>query len=96
MSDLKKYIKNRKSRDSEFANGFDSGYEQFKIGVILKNAREEAGLTQEQLAQKLQTKKSAISRIENFPSKGQSIPRGANLPLAYNHGMVKETHVQTA
>ena len=65
MSNLKKYIKNRKSRDSEFANGFDSGYEQFKIGVILKNAREEAGLTQEQLAQKLQTKKSAISRIEN-------------------------------
>jgi len=65
MSDLKKYIKNRKSRDPEFANGFDSGYEQFKIGVILKIAREEAGLTQEQLAQKLQTKKSAISRIEN-------------------------------
>ncbi len=28
-------------------------------------ARDEAGLTQDQLAQKLQTKKSAISRIEN-------------------------------
>lgn len=65
MSDLKKYIKNRKGRDHEFANGYDSGYEQFKIGVMLKIAREEAGLTQEQLAQKLQTKKSAISRIEN-------------------------------
>nr|BAJ06924.1 transcriptional regulator, XRE family [uncultured bacterium] len=65
MSDLKKYIKNRKSRDQEFAHGYDSGYEQFKIGVMLKIAREEAGLTQEQLAQKLQTKKSAISRIEN-------------------------------
>lgn len=32
---------------------------------MLKTAREEAGLTQEQLAEKLQTKKSAISRIEN-------------------------------
>ena len=41
------------------------GYAQFKIGVILKQAREEAGLTQEQLAVKLNTKKSAISRIEN-------------------------------
>ena len=40
-------------------------YEQFKIGVILKKAREEAGLTQEELAEKLNTKKSAISRIEN-------------------------------
>ena len=65
MSDLKKYVQSRKSRDLEFANGFDSGYEQFKIGVMLKLAREEAGLTQEQLAHKLQTKKSAISRIEN-------------------------------
>jgi HTH-type transcriptional regulator/antitoxin HipB len=32
---------------------------------MLKVAREEAGLTQEQLAKKLHTKKTAISRIEN-------------------------------
>ena len=65
MSDLKNYINKRKKTDPEFANGFEVGYEQFKIGVMLKIAREEAGLTQEQLAEKLQTKKSAISRIEN-------------------------------
>ena len=65
MSDLQKYIKKRKAKDKRFAKGFDSGYEQFKIGVLLKQAREEAGLTQEELAQKLNTKKSAISRIEN-------------------------------
>ncbi len=65
MSDLQKYIKKRKTRDTEFAKGFDTGYEQFKIGVLLKQAREEAGLTQEELAVKLDTKKSAISRIEN-------------------------------
>ena len=65
MSDLQKYIKKRKARDTEFAKGFDTGYEQFKIGVLLKQAREEAGLTQEELAVKLNTKKSAISRIEN-------------------------------
>ena len=65
MSDLQKYIKNRKSRDPKFAEDYDSGYEQFKIGALLKQAREEAGLTQEELAEKLNTKKSAISRIEN-------------------------------
>ena len=65
MSDLNKYIKKRKSKDVKFADDFDSGYEQFKIGVMLKQAREEAGFTQEELAAKLNTKKSAISRIEN-------------------------------
>jgi len=68
MSDLKKYIAKRKDRDPEFAENYDVGYEEFKIGVILKMAREEAGLTQEQLAEKLNTKKSAISRIENHAS----------------------------
>lgn len=65
MSDLKKYMKKRKSRDPRFAVDYDSGYEQFKIGVILKKAREEASLTQAELAAKLNAKKSAISRIEN-------------------------------
>ncbi len=65
MSDLQKYIAKRKARDPEFADKFDTGYEEFKIGVMLKMAREEAGLTQDQLAVKLNTKKSAISRIEN-------------------------------
>ena len=65
MKTLKKYIVNRKANDPEFAEGYDKGYEDFKIGVMLKVAREEAGLTQEQLATKLSTKKTAISRIEN-------------------------------
>ena len=65
MSDLKKYIHERKKRDRSFAEGYYEGYEQFKIGVVLKHARESAGLTQEKLAQRLKTKKTAISRIEN-------------------------------
>ena len=32
---------------------------------MLKNAREAAAVTQEELARKLKTRKSAISRIEN-------------------------------
>jgi HTH-type transcriptional regulator / antitoxin HipB len=65
MSDLKKYIRKRKAKEPVFALDFDSGYEQFKIGVMLKQAREEAGITQEELARRLHTKKTAISRIEN-------------------------------
>jgi ribosome-binding protein aMBF1 (putative translation factor) len=65
MSDLKKYVAKRKIHDPEFAKDYETGYQEFKIGVMLKMARESAGLTQEQLAQQLKTKKSAISRIEN-------------------------------
>ena len=42
-----------------------TGPADFKIGVILRQAREAAGLTQDQVAKKLHTQKSAISRIEN-------------------------------
>lgn len=65
MSDLKKYIEKRKKIDPEFAEGYDEGYQQFKIGVLLQISREQAGMTQEEVARKLGTKKSAISRIEN-------------------------------
>jgi len=65
MSDLKRCIKQRKSKDAVFATDFDAGYEKFKVGVILRQARENAGLTQEELAHRLRTKKTAISRSEN-------------------------------
>jgi len=65
MDDLDKYIEKRKKKNPDFGKNFDEGYEQFKIGVLLRQARLEAGLTQEQVASLLNTKKSAISRIEN-------------------------------
>ncbi len=65
MSDHKKYVENRKKRDPAFAKNYDIGYNIFKFGVMLKQLREDAGLSQEQIAALLSTKKSAISRIEN-------------------------------
>jgi len=65
MDDLEQYIDKRKKRSRAFAAGFESGYEQFKIGLVLRTALEEAGLTQDDIARRLRTKKSAISRIEN-------------------------------
>lgn len=45
MSELDKYVVARKKRDKNFAQGYDEGYDQLKIGVMLRQAREEAGLT---------------------------------------------------
>jgi ribosome-binding protein aMBF1 (putative translation factor) len=65
MSDLKKYVAKRKQRERKFALGYEEGYQRLKIGVMLRMEREAAGLTQEQLARRLKTKKTAVSRIEN-------------------------------
>ena len=63
--DVQNYIARRKQRDAAFAKGFDSGYEEFKIGALLRQAREDAGMTQDDLARRTSTHKSAISRLEN-------------------------------
>lgn len=65
MSDLKRYINKRKAIDKKFAKKYEEGYADLKLGITLRGLREEAGLTQEQLADILKTQKSAISRIEN-------------------------------
>jgi DNA-binding XRE family transcriptional regulator len=65
MNDLKEYINRRKEADKYFASGYDVGYEEFKLGVILKELRVQKGMTQEELAEKMHTKKTVISRMEN-------------------------------
>ncbi len=44
---------------------FEKGYEAFKLGFLLQQARLEKGLTQEELAKKCGTNKGYISKIEN-------------------------------
>lgn len=65
MSDLDKYIEKRKTEDKEFANEYNAGYKEFKIGMMIKQLRQQEGMTQEELAAKMSTKKSVISRMEN-------------------------------
>ena len=65
MSDIEKYITKRKRRDAQFAESFESGYSNFKVGVMLKQAREKAGMTQDDIARRLRTRRSSVSKIEN-------------------------------
>lgn len=50
----------------------DRDFQSFKIGLLLKKAREDKHLTQEQLAELVDKKRTYISRIEN---------NGSNLTL---------------
>jgi len=50
---------------SESRNKYEERAQMFIVSEMLKEARKEAKLTQEQLAEKAGTKKSYISKIEN-------------------------------
>ena len=50
---------------TESRNQYEEGAQLFIISEMLKAARKEANLTQEQLAERAGTKKSYISKLEN-------------------------------
>ncbi len=43
----------------------EAGYDNFKMGALIQKTRLEMGMTQQQLADKVGTTKSYISKIEN-------------------------------
>ncbi|ACD89678.1 transcriptional regulator, XRE family [Chlorobium limicola DSM 245] len=65
IDELQAFIDEQKATSSGFAEGYDEGYRNFRIGVMLKQARLNTGMSQVEVAEKLKTHKSAISRIEN-------------------------------
>ena len=66
LTSLDRYIERQHGKRGTLnREKFESGYENFKIGFMLQQARLEKGLTQEELAEKVGTSKSYISKIEN-------------------------------
>lgn len=59
--------------DKSFKAKFDEGYKNFLISEKIAELRHKAHLTQEQLAKKVNTTKSAISRYENNGYNGYSV-----------------------
>ncbi|MDL2262810.1 helix-turn-helix domain-containing protein [Bacteroidales bacterium OttesenSCG-928-I21] len=57
---------------TERRNELERDFEGFKIGLLLRDAREQKHLTQAELAEKVDKKREYISRVEN---------NGSNLTL---------------
>ena len=53
------------NKGTEKRDEFERGFEDFKYGVLIHQARLDQGMTQEQLAKKCGTNKGYISKVEN-------------------------------
>lgn len=53
------------NQGSERRDNLERDFEGFKIGLLLRKAREEKKLTQEQLGEIIDKKRTYISRVEN-------------------------------
>lgn len=63
-SKIKSWV-DKKLKDPRFRNGFEAEYEKLSIGEQLVRLRLKVGFTQAQVAEKIGTTASAISRYEN-------------------------------
>ncbi|QMU63491.1 MAG: helix-turn-helix domain-containing protein [Flavobacteriaceae bacterium] len=68
-------------RGTERRDQLDRDFESFKIGILLRKAREEKNLTQEQLGELVDKKRTYISRVEN---------NGSNLTLKTLYNIVEK------
>ena len=65
LTSLKSFIdKEVGEKGSKKREKFDAGYETFKLGVLIQQARQKRGMTQERVAQLCGTNKSYISKLE--------------------------------
>ena len=78
-TDIKDKVYGKKG--TERRDELDRDFESFKIGLLLKKAREEKHLTQDQLANLVDKKRTYISRIEN---------NGSNLTLKTLYDIVEK------
>ena len=69
------------AKGTERIDELERDFESFKIGLLLKKAREDKNLTQEQLAELVHKKRTYISRVENS---------GSNLTLKTLHEIVEK------
>lgn len=70
-----KDLHSRWMQDTAYQEAYDSLEEEFALAQAIIEARMKAGLTQEQLAERMETSQSAIARLES----GRSIPSARTL-----------------
>jgi HTH-type transcriptional regulator/antitoxin HipB len=66
LKDLDQFVDEQYGRRGEpKREKMEKGYQEFKLGALIHEARLEKGLTQEELAERCGTNKAYISKVEN-------------------------------
>ena len=68
-------------KGTERRDELDRDFESFKIGMLLRKAREDKQISQSQLAEKIDKKRTYISRVEN---------NGSNITLKTLYDIVEK------
>lgn len=63
-SSLDDWLKKESAKDRSFAAGLDERFNKYRLAQELKAMREQAGLSQKQLAERVHTKQPSIARLE--------------------------------
>ncbi len=69
MSDLQKYKAKRKKKNPKFWAGYQKRFETFELGVLLKQARQNAGLTQDDIQLSEHACTAILSSVERHIGK---------------------------
>jgi HTH-type transcriptional regulator/antitoxin HipB len=65
MSDVERLIREREKVSPGFEHMVEQELAELRVGLIVKDLRVKNSMTQEELARRIRTTKSAISRLEN-------------------------------
>ena len=63
-SSLDDWLKEESAKDPSFAAGLEERFDKYRLAQELKAMREQAGLSQKQLAERVHTKQPSIARLE--------------------------------
>lgn len=93
LTSFEEHLKKSRGRiGTKRRSQFDADSLAFRMGAMLKEARKEAKMTQEELAEKTGTKKSYISRIE----KGKSDIQLSTFFKLIEQGLGKKLNISIA
>lgn len=102
--DAREILKREHEKDPELRRLYEEEIVNFEVGLAIRAARERKGVTQKELAKKIGTTQSVISRLEDADYEGHSlsilqrIAKALNcrLSIQFKHSGKKSKNPQSA